>query len=96
MSLDTTDRGQSLMSMDTQRSESYATGHTEVRALYHWTHRGQNLLSLDTPTGVRVLYQWTHRGQNLMTLDTPTGVRVYVTRHIDRRQSLMSLDTQRS
>ena len=74
MSLDTTARGQSLMSMDTQRSESYATGHTEVRALYHWTHRGQNLLSLDTPTGVRV----------------------YVTRHVDRRQSLTSLDTQRS
>ena len=62
------------MSLDTQRSESYVSGHTEVRVLRYWTYRGQNLIYLDTPTGVRV----------------------YVTRHIDRRQSLMSLDTQRS
>ena len=31
-----------------------------------------------------------------MSLNTPTGVRVNVTEYIDRGQSLMSLDTQRS
>ena len=46
-------RGSEYMSQDAQRSESYVTGHTDRgQMICQWTHRGQNLMSLDTPTGV--------------------------------------------